>query len=86
MFDEDKVPGKILSKKFIHAVKQVLTERSSVVMNVVFEDAEQQQDFEKVLAGEFAIFDRLEKEQNSIYLLPAKINKGLVAFTTSPLA
>lgn len=72
VFDEDKVPQEILSESFVHAVKHVLTDTSAVVMNVMFEDDDQKQDFEKVLKDEFNAFDRLEKEQNSIYILPAK--------------
>lgn len=72
VFNEDKVPEAILSENFVHAVKQVLNDRSSVVMNVMFEDEAQQEHFEKVLTDEFSVFDRLEKEQNNIYILPAK--------------
>lgn len=72
VFHEDKVPEAILSEGFVHAVKQVLNDKSSVVMNVMFEDEAQKEDFEQVLTDEFSVFDRLEKEQNSIYILPVK--------------
>ncbi|MBL7706278.1 MAG: hypothetical protein JNM21_12105 [Taibaiella sp.] len=71
VFNEDRVPQEILSEKFVHGIKQVLNDSSSVVMNVMFEDEDQQEDFEQVLTDEFSVFDRLEKEQNSIYILPA---------------
>lgn len=70
VFNEDRVPQEIFSENFVHAIKQVLKDSSSVVMNVMFEDEAQKEDFEKVLTDEFSVFDRLEKEQNSIYILP----------------
>ncbi len=72
VFNEDKVPETILSENFVHAVKQVLKDNSSVVMNMMFEDEVQQENFEKILTDEFSVFDRLQKEQNSIYILAAK--------------
>jgi len=72
VFEEDKVPDEILSEGFLHGVKNVLKEQSAVVMNMMFENDTQKQRFEQILTDEFRVFDRLEKEQNSIYILPAK--------------